>query len=265
MGSFSDQTDCRLAPAGPFLSSHSGLRQLRRTRQPAWQRAQSGRAAASGSPPLGRCPLPRGSGRTTPRGMKKGECSPPGPQLLGQQEAESSSCGPRTLEFWLGAALRGHRTGPRKALQPLGLRQQCLEAWAAGKGKVTSLPPGICCLEASPWRPEGSGWVKIANPRGCKFQELESEKREEYMFLSLTRTETPSWRLVREGHGAPRSPLVISVSQEPSGDCPHSGYTQAPNRGHLQADGFWCGIESCSTGCPFLRKGKWPACWRAAS
>lgn len=42
---------------------------------------------------------------------------------------------------------------------------------------MTSLLPGICCLEASPWRPEGSGWVKIANPRGCKFQELESVKK----------------------------------------------------------------------------------------
>lgn len=197
MGSFPGQTDCRLAPASPFLSSHQGLRQLRRTGQPVWQRAQSGREAASGSPPLGRCPLPRGSGRTTPRGMEKDGRSPPGPQLLGQQEAERFSCGPQTLESWLRAALRGHRTG-----QPLGPRQQRLEAWAAGKGKVTSLPPGICCLEASPWRPEGSGWVKIANPRGCKFQESESEKREEYMFLLLTRAETPSWRLMRGSHGA---------------------------------------------------------------
>lgn len=129
--------------------------------------------------------------------MEKDGRSPPGPQLLGQQEVERSSCGPQTLESWLEAALRGHRMGPREALQPLGPKQQSLEAWAAGKGKVTSLPPGICCLEASPWRPEGSGWVKIANPRGCKFQESESEKRKEYKFLLLTRTETPSWILMR--------------------------------------------------------------------
>ncbi|XP_029331667.1 uncharacterized protein LOC115030845 isoform X2 [Mus caroli] len=89
--------------------------------------------------------------------MEKDGRFPPGPQLLGQQEVERSSCGPQPLESWLGAALWGHRTGPREALQPLGPKQQRLEAWAAGKGKVTSLPPGICCLEASPWRPEGSG------------------------------------------------------------------------------------------------------------
>ncbi|EDL81290.1 rCG30573, isoform CRA_a [Rattus norvegicus] len=102
--------------------------------------------------------------------MEKDGRSPPGPQLLGQQEVERSSCGPQTLESWLGVALRGHRTGPREALQPLGPKQQRLEAWAAGKGKVTSLPPGICCLEASPWRPEGSGMKAVkflSNRPGC--------------------------------------------------------------------------------------------------
>lgn len=39
----------------------------------------------------------------------------------------------------------------------MGSARQRPEAWAAGRGKVTSLPPGICCLEASPWRPEGWG------------------------------------------------------------------------------------------------------------
>lgn len=145
----------------------------------------------------GPVPSAKGLWQNHSKGHGEGWTLSPGPQLLGQQEVERSSCGPQTLESWLGAALRGHRTGPREALQPLGPKQQRLEAWAAGKGKVTSLPPGICCLEASPWRPEGSGWVKIANPRGCKFQESESEKRKEYKFLLLTRTETPSWRQMR--------------------------------------------------------------------
>lgn len=106
---------------------------------------------------------------------------------------------PADLESWLRAAPRGHRTG-----QPLGPRQQCLEAWVAGKGKVTSLPPGICCLEASPWRPEGSGWVKIANPRGCKFQESESEKRGIHTCSCRSRGQSPSWRRLRGSRGVSR-------------------------------------------------------------
>lgn len=101
-------------------------------------------------------------------------------------------------QAWGGS--RAHSSGA----QPGGRRGvagaapwQRLEAWAAGKGQVTSLPPGICCLEASPWRPEGSGWVKIANPRGCKFQERESEKKGKHGLLPcfLRRTETQGCKL----------------------------------------------------------------------
>lgn len=121
---------------------------------------------------------------------------------------------------------------------------------------MTSLPPGICCLEASPWRPEGSGWVKIANPRGCKFQESESEKRKEYMFLLLARTETPSWRLMR-------GPWCFQATAthhtcEPSGDCLHPAYStrQAPSWGHLQAYGPCWDIESCFVGVSLPQKGE---------
>lgn len=61
---------------------------------------------------------------------------PPGPRLLGQQEVERSSCGPQTLESWLGPALRGHRTGLREALQPLGPRQPRGLGGRKGKGDV---------------------------------------------------------------------------------------------------------------------------------
>lgn len=69
---------------------------------------------------------------------------------------------------------------------------------------MTSLPPGICCLEASPWRPEGSGWVKIANPRGCKFQDRESLQRKE---------NTVSFRVSPGG----RRPLAGSRREGPRG------------------------------------------------
>lgn len=119
--------------------------------------------------------------------------------------------------------------------------QQCLEAWAAGKGTVTSLPPGICCLEASPWRPEGSGRVKIANPRGCKFPEHQPLKRKENMVLFLggrggteagpgVRRRGPTrWHAagaLRPGSLVPR-PGVASVtgSAEASGRRLHAGFS----------------------------------------
>lgn len=68
---------------------------------------------------------------------------------------------------------------------------------------MTSLLPGICCLEASPWRPEGSGWVKIANPRGCKFQELESVKKGK-----LGPVPGGAWALALRPHAGRREVLV---------------------------------------------------------
>lgn len=134
----------------------------------------------------------------------------PGKGLAGGQQA------------WGGG--RAHSSGA----QPGGRRGvagaapwQRLEAWAAGKGQVTSLPPGICCLEASPWRPEGSGWVKIANPRGCKFQERESEKKGKHGLLPcfLRRTETQGCKLQEGPWGFRLSPTAARSPGVPAA-CP---------------------------------------------
>lgn len=137
----------------------------------------------------GRAPLPRGvpgqqaSGRQPAR-RPGASCSSPTAEARGaasrrprgsggagaaQQHSRSPLSGARGPPHrTAGRGGGGGREREPGAAAAVGL---CLQAWAAGKGEVTSSLPGICCLEASPWRPEGSGWVKIANPRGCKFQE----------------------------------------------------------------------------------------------
>lgn len=153
---------------------------------------------------------------------------------------------------WPAGSGHGEAAGPTGA-QPGGPAwRQRREAWAAGKGKVTSLPPGICCLEASPWRPEGSGWVKIANPRGCKFQERESLKRKEntvsFVLRFSRRTEAGGWE---PGEG----PRGFRLGRHPPARgprgpfCPPAG-SFVPKQGVVHA-----GLPAGASGVRFLRAG----------
>ncbi|KAL0603594.1 hypothetical protein AAY473_025590 [Plecturocebus cupreus] len=91
------------------------------------------------------------------KGQREGRTLPP--RTDGQAAVRRAQPGPAGLGSLLGGARggMGGAQGSPAAPPPPSPRQQCSEAWAAGKGEMTSLPPGICCLEASPWRPEGSG------------------------------------------------------------------------------------------------------------
>lgn len=183
----------------------------------------------------------QGGGRA---GGSRALCSARGPITAAPGAGRSSqprkapvpaSCGPGALGLAGGAG----RPEPSPGLQ-------CLQAWAAGKGKVTSLLPGICCLEASPWRPEGSGWVKIANPRGCKFQEAVSERKGSR--ARFWRGRRPGWESGGRGRGVSgsatiRSPPVPATRELcpwagcgdcdrlPAGDVWSKGFLQAGRRG----------------------------------
>lgn len=149
----------------------------------------------------GPVPSAKGLWQNHSKGHGEGWTLSPGAPTIGPAGSREVQLWPTDLGVLAWGFSEGAQNGVQGSLAAPGPQAAAPRGRAAGKGKVTSLPPGICCLEASPWRPEGSGWVKIANPRGCKFQESESEKRKEYKFSLLTRTETPSWRLSR-GRGA---------------------------------------------------------------
>lgn len=67
--------------------------------------------------------------------MEKDGRSPPGPQLLGQQEVERSSCGPQTLESWLWGCSEGAQNGAQGSLAAPGPQAAAPRGLGGRKGK----------------------------------------------------------------------------------------------------------------------------------
>lgn len=162
------------------------------------------------------------------------------------REKEGAAQRPRTG----GRVGRGREREPRVAAAA-GL---CLQAWAAGKGEVTSLLPGICCLETSPWRPEGSGWVKIANPRGCKFQERSLCKEREARACFWRAEASVPWSAGgASGFQAPPR-HEVSLSLLPESFVPKQGVASVPGSqlgtsGSPELEGFlWARLGEVSAG-----------------